>query len=85
MSEEQKQTFYKIISDTWKMFKDDAALVMSLNVDPGNDTLEIWKQIVQGYVDYEQKWKPTAYWKFAVAECSAKLTALEELAKRRTA
>lgn len=73
MNDEILKTYYQIITDTWKMFKEDVQTIR-----PNTEYLEV---VTGRYIAYEQKWKYTPYWSFAGRECSAKLQEIERIWK----
>ena len=68
MSTSQIKTYYQIVTETWQLFHAD--------LDRLRPDTQYLDEIVPRYVEYENKWINTPYWKFAGAECSAKLQAL---------
>lgn len=73
MNDETLKTYYQIITDTWKMLKAELA-----QLQPTPEYLEI---ATGHFVEYEQKWKYTLFWRFAGMECSAKLQEIERVWK----
>lgn len=73
--EETLKTYYQIITDIWKMLKDDLR-----RLEPTEDYLDA---TYTSYVIYENQWRDSEYWAFAGHVCAAALEEINRIWKER--